>query len=229
MELQLTDYESINTDTLLRTALGNWLRDHHGANASAKESVPLKAVAIDLIDEGVCEERARDEIQRVIDYLQLDGARVKREAFQLDEHIAHLLKKKAPAAARYFAADRPEQCLIHGDARKIKMFLAILVENALQFSQHKSRNLIFLRRALEVGPEVFVLGDNGEGFKQEFASQILSPYFEVPEPSINDRGAGLGLATAAKIAKLHNGRIWVESRPGEGTRIFFQLSGEADA
>jgi len=229
MELQLTDDDLMNTDNLLRTALGGWLRSHHGANATATESVPLKAVAMDLIDEGVCEERARDEIQRVIEYLQLDGARVKREPFQLNDHILDLLKRHAPGAARYFAADRPELCSVNGDARKIKIFLSILVENALKFSQHKTKKLIFLRRALEVGSNVFVLGDNGEGFKQEFASQILSPYFEIPEPSINERGAGLGLATAARIAKLHGGKIWVESRPGEGTRIFFQLSSEEDA
>jgi two-component system, chemotaxis family, sensor kinase Cph1 len=39
-------------------------------------------------------------------------------------------------------------------------------------------------------------------------------------------GTGAGLTIVRKIIERHNGRVWIESTPGEGTTVFFTLKGE---
>lgn len=67
------------------------------------------------------------------------------------------------------------------------------------------------------GPRVrFCVEDNGAGIAPEILPRIFDPFFTTRES-----GSGLGLAVVKKIAVQHGADIFVDSRPGEGTR--FQL------
>jgi signal transduction histidine kinase len=61
---------------------------------------------------------------------------------------------------------------------------------------------------------VAVVGDNGPGVPAELSDRIFSPFF-----TTKPRGSGLGLAIVRKIVDAHDGRIDVESAPGQGTRF----------
>ncbi len=60
--------------------------------------------------------------------------------------------------------------------------------------------------------------DNGAGMEQEQSDQVFAPFFTTKE-----KGSGLGLAVAAKIAEAHNGRITVHSKPGVGSTFTVTL------
>ena len=60
--------------------------------------------------------------------------------------------------------------------------------------------------------------DTGCGILPEHLSRIFDPYF-----TTRSSGAGLGLAIVHNIVEAHEGRIEVESRPGEGTAITLHL------
>ena len=63
--------------------------------------------------------------------------------------------------------------------------------------------------------------DNGKGIAADHLPRVFDRYWQ---SSRTDRqGAGLGLAISKGIVEAHGGRIWIESKPGEGTTASFSL------
>ncbi|MCK5180784.1 MAG: HAMP domain-containing histidine kinase, partial [Candidatus Omnitrophica bacterium] len=65
-----------------------------------------------------------------------------------------------------------------------------------------------------------IVGDTGRGISKEDSEQIFEPFFTT---KAMDKGCGLGLTIVAEIVKSYNGKIHVESKPGEGTVFTINL------
>ncbi len=71
---------------------------------------------------------------------------------------------------------------------------------------------------VEIGVE-----DQGPGIPPEHVPHLFERFYRVPEQTAHVRGTGLGLYICRKIIEAHSGEIGVESKEGEGTRIYFTL------
>jgi light-regulated signal transduction histidine kinase (bacteriophytochrome) len=115
------------------------------------------------------------------------------------------------------------------DAVLVGDVLQNLLGNAWKYTSKKNRARITFRCCAIEPERVYAVSDDGAGFDMAFADRLFRS-FERLHAASQFAGTGLGLATAKRIIELHNGRIWAESRVGQGATFYFTLgetSGEA--
>lgn len=105
------------------------------------------------------------------------------------------------------------------DPALLESLLKNLLDNALRFADPYDPRVRF-GRAAGLSGEVFFVEDNGKGFEAKHRERLFLPFQNL---SGGQRGAGVGLATCARIVCRHGGRIWAECAPESGTRFFFTL------
>lgn len=106
------------------------------------------------------------------------------------------------------------------DSSLLETLLKNLLDNALRFADPYDPRVRF-GRATELPGTVFFVEDNGKGFDAKHRARLFLPFQNLGG---GERGAGIGLATCARIARRHGGQIWAECHPERGTRFFFTLS-----
>jgi signal transduction histidine kinase len=115
-----------------------------------------------------------------------------------------------------------EPCWTTGDPQRLTQALTNLIENAIKFTPAGGRVTISTwRHGDEVGVAV---ADTGVGIDPDVQAQIFERFYRADgSRSRASGGSGLGLAICKEIAAAHGGRIWVESRPGHGSRFSIAL------
>ena len=108
---------------------------------------------------------------------------------------------------------------VHADRDRVLQVLSNLVGNALKFTEHGEIRIA--ARSGDGGGVVFSVSDQGGGIPPEALDHIFDRFWQ--QNRSDRQGAGLGLAIVRGIVESHGGRVWVESRIGEGTTFFFDL------
>ncbi len=115
-----------------------------------------------------------------------------------------------------------EPVLVAGDADKLERAFENLLSNAVKFSNPGEQ--IVVRLAAEAGEAVFSVTDTGIGIESEDQGQLFERFFRGSEAQTQAiQGAGLGLSIASTIVNGHDGRIDVESAPGQGSTFTIRL------
>lgn len=116
----------------------------------------------------------------------------------------------------------PEPAPVRADALRIAQVLGNLMENAVKYSGRDVTIEAGTRREKDV-VKIWVQ-DNGVGIAAKDLPHIFERFYRVDKGrSRESGGTGLGLSIVKHIVQLHGGQVWAESRPGEGTRISFNL------
>lgn len=118
-----------------------------------------------------------------------------------------------------------EPAVVMADASLIQTVLVNLLDNACKASEEGGR--IEISGHKEQGGYRFTVKDYGIGIPAEEVSKITQAFYMVDKSRSRSRnGAGLGLALSTEILALHDSRLEIESKVGEGTVISFLLRAE---
>ncbi|MFH1148428.1 MAG: ATP-binding protein [Pseudomonadota bacterium] len=109
------------------------------------------------------------------------------------------------------------------DKERIGEVVENLLDNALKFTPHGGRVIIDSKHNPHDGNVEVSLSDTGCGIPEEGIQQIFDKFKRVDERKGAVRGTGLGLAIVKHIINAHGGRVWAESKPGEGSVFTFSL------
>jgi PAS domain S-box-containing protein len=98
-----------------------------------------------------------------------------------------------------------------------------LLSNAIKYRRPEMAAVIKVGAEWHDGSWLFSVSDNGMGIEPEWHERIFQPMQRRHGSDI--AGSGIGLATCKKIVTRAGGRIWVESKVGDGSRFLFTLPG----
>jgi two-component system, NtrC family, nitrogen regulation sensor histidine kinase NtrY len=101
-----------------------------------------------------------------------------------------------------------------------KLFVRIfgnIILNAFQASVESSVTVV-IKLDVKENQAIISLSDNGPGMPPEVVDKVFIPYF-----STKETGSGLGLAIAKQGIEQAGGRIWCESKVGEGSVFYIAL------
>ena len=114
---------------------------------------------------------------------------------------------------------------LKGDKTHLTNVVYNLIDNALKYSPDRPEIAIELIQAN--GNLKLLVQDRGMGIDKTYQSRIFDKFFRIPSGDThNVKGHGLGLSYVANIVTLHEGRISVDSKAGEGSTFEITLPRE---
>jgi two-component system sensor histidine kinase KdpD len=153
--------------------------------------------------------------------LQAGAAVPNPDLWPLEELVGQALHELGAEAARVEVELPDREVAVKVDPGQIERVLANLIENALKYSP----GAVSVAVSTAGGSVMVRVADHGAGISKDELERIFEPFHR--GSSVGEaRGAGLGLAIARGFAEANGGRVWAESRRGEGATFVLTLPAE---
>jgi PAS domain S-box-containing protein len=199
----------LSADALLQTAPPHERRAGRKHVLRIRRSVmQMRRLVEDLLDMASLEKGALSIEARDFSVLGL-----------LDE-TAEMLKPLAEDQGVTLTVSAAPDLRVHCDRERVLQVLWNLVGNALRYTPPGGH--VQLRAAQTDDTVCLQVQDSGPGIPPPIFTHLFER--EAPERDTRRRGRGLGLFICKGIIQAHGGKIWVESRPGEGAVFSFTLA-----
>ncbi len=155
-----------------------------------------------------------------------NALKFKIQRLDLSEILMQAIRTMTPIAEKkniHLAGENFRKALINADEQKLKQLAIILVDNAIKYTPEGGSVLVAMEK-VDNARAVFAVMDSGIGIAAEDLDKVFERFYRVDKARSREMGGnGLGLAIAAEIIKLHEGKISVASKLGEGTKFTVEL------
>lgn len=112
--------------------------------------------------------------------------------------------------------------VLSGDPVRLRQILLNLVNNGLKFTEQGSVKILISMNADKVH---FAVQDTGIGISEEAQARLFTPFAQADSSTTRKYGGtGLGLAISNRLVEAMNGKITVNSSPGEGSTFSFEIA-----
>jgi two-component system, NtrC family, sensor kinase len=162
-------------------------------------------------------------VEALLQLSRLDRARLNCELVdfsQLVRAIAGELQQSEPERQVDFLIK--DGLVIEADRHLIRAALDNLMGNAWKFTRKEPHARIEVGASPMQPVMAYFVRDNGAGFNLAYADKLFAP-FQRMHKEADFPGTGIGLATVRRIVERHGGRVWAESKVGQGATFWFTL------
>ena len=178
--------------------------------------------------------KAAESIQAIVSRIQfassLGGGSIPagQEAINLHALIQELIErlKEEQRARSIELSVGPKPRLVGGDEMLLRHVFENVIANSIKYSP--SNTPISISIVEHESVVRITIADEGSGISHDELGRVRIPYYR-GESSRGTRGAGLGLYVVERIVEAHRGRLLIESKVGQGTRVTIELPNASDS
>ena len=178
---------------------------------NGKEQMNLLASRVD---------RMHNLIDGILQYSRVGRVEEEKVVVNLNELAAEAIDMVAPPENITITIEN-ELPTVECEQTRIMQVFQNLLSNAVKYMD-KPKGQIKVDCVEEDGFWKFSVADNGRGIEEKHYEKIFQ-LFQTLSPRDKFESTGIGLTVTKKIVELYNGKIWVESEPGQGSTFFFTL------
>jgi PAS domain S-box-containing protein len=170
------------------------------------------------------------------DILDLTKIEAGKTELEIDKHnlntlikgVAVLFNQEALKRSMKFNIDIDDNISsITADGQRLKQVVVNLLSNAFKFTPDGGSVSILAKRIEGAGKEMAIeitVEDTGIGISEDDQKRLFQPFQQLDSTFTKKYpGTGLGLNLCKKLVELHNGKIWVESELGKGSKFKFVI------
>lgn len=166
--------------------------------------------------------RMRDLITGLLEYSRL-GNKIILEQTDCNEILNHAIENLHISIEKSGAVIKAERLpVLKAYPIELELLFQNLIGNAIKFRKKTVAPEITIKAVRQTNEWLFSFADNGIGIEAKHFEKIFL-LFQRLHSRDNYEGSGIGLSHCKKIVELHNGKIWVESKAGEGSVFYFTI------
>lgn len=135
-----------------------------------------------------------------------------------------LLQESAHQKSINIGKEVPQDLCVFCDADHLDFLIRNLLSNAIKFTPDGGKITISVENYLD-NQVLFRIKDNGVGVEKERLDSIFNISSESTNGTKNEKGTSLGLFICKEFISANEGKIWAESKVGEGSEFYFTLKG----
>lgn len=168
-------------------------------------------------------------VNQLLDFRKIENGNMKLRLSKVDcrKFLSEQTDNFRPSASRknICLANTNEFCTdnLWADADLLDRVVSNLISNAIKNSPDNSTVEIGTTRSGNNSIVIYVR-DHGIGIAEANQERIFEPFYQVPtKKRLRSFGSGIGLTLVKYVVNLHKGRVWVESKEGEGSKFVIEL------
>jgi len=140
----------------------------------------------------------------------------------LFDRVTRALTLKVKESGADIVLPAPPLPHVVGDPDELVRLMQNLIDNAIKYREPTRPIRVTVSTERRGADVVIAIADNGIGIDPQYSERIFG-IFQRLHTRESYEGTGIGLAICKKIVERHGGRIWLDSKPGEGSTFFFSL------
>ncbi len=217
--ITIASHEFISPITSIKNAISLLLQETLGPNTEPQKKF-LKMVADSTEYLAYLTTTLMD-----LSLMEFKKMRLKREKVSLSEIVRSVVdgtqfKAKEKGISLIVKDEGPTP--VFADMHRTRQSILALMDNAYKFTPNNGEIVVSLQRTDKEG--IFSVQDNGAGISLDEQDKIFNRFYQIESSSTRENsGMGLGLSICKDIVEMQGGRLWVESKKGEGCKFAFAL------